>query len=40
VQRLVGHADPGTTTRYDRRPDAAKAQAVEKLHVPFIRGEE
>jgi integrase len=38
VQRLVGHADPGTTTKYDRRPEEAKAQAVEKLYVPFVQG--
>lgn len=36
VQRLVGHADPATTTRYDRRPDAARREAVKRLHVPVF----
>ncbi len=37
VQGLVGHASPTTTARYDRRPDAVKAAAVAKLHVPYSR---
>jgi integrase len=37
VQRLLGHADPRTTSRYDRRPEEAKRQAVAKLHVPYRR---
>src|SRR3990172_4062184 len=35
VQRLLGRADPRTTSRYDRRPEEAKRQAVAKLHVPY-----
>ena len=38
VQRLLGHANPRTTARYDRRPEEAKRQAVAKLHVPYRRG--
>jgi integrase len=37
VQRLLGHADPRTTSRYDRRPEEAKRQAVAKLFVPYRR---
>jgi integrase len=37
VQRLLGHADPRTTSRYDRRPEQAKRQAVAKLNVPYRR---
>lgn len=31
IQKLVGHSDPATTTKYDRRGDEAKRRAVEKL---------
>lgn len=37
IQKLMGHASQNQTARYDRRPDAAKRQAVRVLHVPYRR---
>ena len=37
AQKLVGHASPTTTARYDRRPEAIKKQAAGTLFVPLIR---
>lgn len=35
VQRLAGHAQPTTTSRYDRRPDTLIRKAVDVLYVPY-----
>lgn len=35
VQALMGHADPATTARYDRRGERSRRAAVSKLSEPF-----
>ncbi|MCC6972962.1 MAG: site-specific integrase [Anaerolineae bacterium] len=35
VSKLVGHADPKTTARYDRRPEDEKRRVVTRLDFPF-----
>jgi integrase len=40
VAKLVGHADPKTTSGYDRRGEEAKEAAGDALHVPYRRPEQ
>lgn len=35
VARIVGHADVNTTARYDRRPERAMQEAIQKIKVPY-----
>ena len=37
VQKLMGHADPRTTSGYDRRGERAKVEAVARLHMAWER---
>lgn len=35
VQKLAGHSNPGVTSKYDRRGEETKRQAVQQLDVPY-----
>jgi len=37
IQKLMGHSSPSTTSKYDRRPEAAREKASELLHYPYTR---
>jgi len=35
VQKILGHASPVTTSRYDRRPEETRRKALRGRHVPY-----
>jgi integrase len=37
IAKLAGHASPSTTSKYDRRGEAAKKRAIDLLNVPYKR---
>jgi site-specific recombinase XerD len=37
VQKMLGHTDPATTARYDKRGEKAKRNAASLLHFPYAR---
>ncbi|MEH2393440.1 MAG: site-specific integrase [Nostoc sp.] len=37
VAKLAGHASPNTTSKYDRRGEAAKKRAIDLLNVLYNR---
>lgn len=37
VSQLAGHSSPSTTSRYDRRGEAAKLKAIDLVKVPYNR---
>lgn len=37
VSQLAGHVSPSTTSRYDKRGEAAKRKAIDLLNVPYSR---
>ena len=39
VYRLMGHASPVTTSRYDRRDEKTKMDAATKIHFPMVGNE-
>jgi len=40
IQKMVGHASPNTTSRYDRRGERAKQKSASLLHVPYVEEKE
>ena len=37
VQKMMGHADPATTARYDRSGEEAKRKAASLLYFTYAR---
>lgn len=37
VQKMMGHASPQTTARYDRRGDETKRRTAELVELPYVR---
>jgi integrase len=35
IAKLAGHASPSTTSKYNRRGEAANKRAIDSLHIPY-----